>query len=202
MAESVDTTSAAKENLSLFLRVEVHEDIACNHILAEVLCASKTSLLVDGKQSLKRTVNESLVGEGSKRSRYADTVVGTESSLVVLRVEPLASHLSEDRVGVEVVGLRLGLVRHHVHVALKHNCRGILFAWSGRDAHSNVADRVGLGFYIVSFGELKQELADFSLLLGRAGNLSDFIEDAKNDFWLEIIDGHSCLQFKIKHLYS
>ena len=79
-------------------------------------------------------------------------------------MKPFAIDFSQNRIGVEIMSFRLGLVGHHIHVSLKHHCRSAFFTRRCRHTHSHVADWVGLGFDVVSFSKFKKEFADFALL--------------------------------------
>lgn len=193
IGSGVDAACAAYEDLAVVFRIEVQKHRAADHILAEVLGSFEADLLVDGEESLNRTVNQILVDHHGHSGGAADAVVGAESG--ALGLNPLAVDISLDRVFHKIMAYVAVLLGNHVHVGLKDHRRGVLMTGSGRLAHHYVAHLVGLNLDAVVVGEFYEKIPDLLFMAGGTRNFRDFIETFPNEFGFKVFYFH-CILFR------
>ena len=187
LACGVYATCAAYKYLGVVFRVEVEENVAFNHTVAEVVGAGESCFLIYGEESFDGTVHEVFVDHNGQGGSHTDAVVGAEGGAV--GTEPIAVDNSFDRLCLEVEVLVVALA-HHIHMSLHHHSRSAFAACGGRFRHSYVAYGIGADGDAVLSSEVEQELTYFLLLFGWTGQLVDFVENRENQSRLEVFDCH------------
>ena len=191
LGHRVDAARAADEYLALVLRIEVDKVFARQHTLAESESTRQTRLLVDGEQSLQRSVLRLGVDHHGQRRRHAYAAVGAERR--PLGTHPTSLDAGADRVGLEIeIHVRI-LFAHHIHVRLEDNRRSILATRRRRTTHDHVAYSVALALYPVATGELHEILYDPPLFLRRTRHARNAVELLPHRAWFQISDCHNQL---------
>ena len=159
----INSTSTTDENLALILRVKVNQVLSGEHTLAEVKSTCKTSLLIDGEESLQRSVLRLLIQQQSHRSRHTDTVVSSERR--TLGTYPLAIHNGTNSVVLEVELHIAVLLANHIHMRLQDNRWARLITRRCRLTHHDITYLIALPLDIVGLRKLNQKLNHTLLLL-------------------------------------
>ena len=99
--------------------------------------AGEAVLFVDGEERFQRTMHDLPVFEQRHDEGHADAVVGAQRGAV--GPHPALLDVGGDGVGLEIVDLARGLLRHHVHVCLEDDAGTVLHPGGGRLADQHVA---------------------------------------------------------------
>ena len=191
IGDGVQAAGATDAELLLVFGVEVEEDVAVQDAGLEGVRAAHAGLLVISDEDLDGAVLDALVLGHGHRQRDAQAVVGTERS--ALGRHPLAVDDGLDGVLEEIVHGVGGLLRDHVHMALKDDSLAVLVPGGGGNTHDHVAGLVGKCFDLVLLGPVEQILANNLLVLGRTGTAGQSVEIVPDNSWLKIFDSHSKL---------
>ena len=155
----VDATGRADDELAPVLRVEVHQNIALQFALRQLVSTIHARLFVACNQSVDGSVLQVLSLHDSHDGSHPQTVVGTERC--TLGLHPLAVNPRLDGVRLEVVVRLRRLLRHHVHVGLQDNAFLMLVAGSSGLAEYDVAGGVLESLDAGLLAEVEQELLYF-----------------------------------------
>ena len=170
----VDATGTADDELAPSLGVEVHQDVALQLVLGQVVGTKHARLLIGGDKCVDGAMLHILCLHHGHDGGHAHAVVGSQGGATGLH--PVAVDPRLDGVGLEVVGALGRLLRHHIHVGLQDHALAVLHARSGRLAHHDVAGRVFEGLYASLTGEVEEELLYFLQMSAGTWNLGERME--------------------------
>ena len=87
-------------------------------------------------------MNGFFVCEDSHRSRYADTVIGSEGRTISGNPFPVVLYISLDGIFLEIEDFITVLLRYHIHVSLQDHARTILHSRRSGFTDEHIADLV------------------------------------------------------------
>ena len=182
------TASAADEELTFVLAVEVDEDLTGEEARLEGEGTGHTGLFVDGEEGFDRPVFDVVRGEDSELCSTADAVVSTEGGAVSM--EPFAIDDGTDGVVVEVVHGTSVLLAYHIDVTLQDELDTVFVARGSRLAHDDVAHLILLVLDTVVLSELLEVSDDLLFLLRGAGDLCDLMEVLPDNLGVQLCNFH------------
>ena len=136
----VDAAGAADTEHAFILCIGVDQQPTLQHCRFETECAVHAALFVAGEECLQGTMFQFLRFQYREDRRHADAVVGAQRRS--LRRHPIAIHPGGDGISGEVVPAAGVCLRHHIHVALKYQCRPLFSAPGCRLKNDDIANRV------------------------------------------------------------
>jgi len=176
--DTINTTSAAKSDLSPILRVDVDEVLASlgkQLTLGKTKSTNKTSLLIDGEEKIQWATLKSLILSHGKTSSNTTAIITTKSGLG--STKKLAIDVRNKRISLKVEGKIGGLSGNHIKVSLKNNTRKVLLALSAREGDANVAKLISLDTAAKLLADLLDPGRDLLGVMRRTRDLSQSKEE-------------------------
>ena len=102
--------------------------------------AGEAILFVDGEERFQGTMRKCVVPEQRHDEGHPDAIVGAQRGAV--GPQPALLDVGGNRVGLEIMDLVWGLLRHHVHVGLEDDAGTVVHPGRGRLADQHVADLI------------------------------------------------------------
>ena len=170
----VDAAGCADYHFAVRLFVEVEQYVAREGLGLHVVHAVHRGFLVGGDEALNRAVLQVVGFHNGHNRSHGHAVVGAEGR--IRSIDPLAFYARADGVGLKVVVRGLGLLRHHVHVALQRHGLAVFHARRGGFAHDDVAGIVLEGLNAFLGRPVEEELLHFFEMAGRTRHLREQVK--------------------------
>src|SRR5574344_291365 len=182
IGSSVQASSTTDVQFTECFRIKIQENIAIEHAWLKAISTCHTSFLIVSHKHFDRTMLKSLIFEDGQGNGNTNAIISSKSS--PLGSDPIPDNLSLNRISQEIMLRIRCLLRHHIHVTLKHNCLAVFIPLGSRYAHNYIASIIAKCFDTVILAPFEQIFLHLALMLRWTRNLCQAIKIVPNDLWL------------------